>query len=1692
MIKTTYIATLTWLLILFTSFSVYSGPVPDTGQTKCYDSLVEVPCPQPGEPFHGQDAHYSTNPPSYTRLDAQGATLPDNALSWIMVKDNVTGLIWEVKTTDGSIHDKDNTYTWYDTEDYIQVLNSANFGGYSDWRLPTIKELTTIENFATYNPIINTAYFPNTNSDYFWSDTTVAVNPDYAWGTHFSWGHGHSLSKSDASYYVRAVRGGQSEPAFVENGDGTVTDTSTGLMWQTQTENNMSWEAALEYSENLNLAGYSDWRLPNVKELQSIVDYSRSNPTLDTLYFVGKFRSGYWSGTTFIKNTNLAWNVSFDYGSTDYHFYKSNSMSHVRAVRSVALVDSDNDGLFDYIENVIGTDPNDADSDDDGILDGDENANHDGVVDPGDTDPTNPDSDGDGIQDGTESGLTTADVGPDTDLGVFVSDADPATTTSPTSPDSDGDDLNDGAEDPNFNGQVDNDETDPNSADTDRDGMFDGWEVANNLDPTQDDSGLDPDNDGFTNGQEYQDQTDPQDGSSHQGFPEMTNRVPDTGQINCYDILGEIACPQPGEPFYGQDGNYAVNTPSLTKLDAQGNNLTYIAASWTMVKDNVTGLIWEVKTTDGSMHDKDNTYTWYDTEGYIQALNSVNFGGHSDWRMPTIKELITIEYFGTYNPTINTAYFPNTKSDHFWSVTTLASSPDNAWSAYFNHGGVSSHGKDVSLPVRAVRGGQSGQAFFENGDGTVTDTSTGLMWQKPAEGEMNWEAALAYSESLNFAGYSDWRLPSLKELWSIVDHSRARPAIDIAYFPYATLVSSSYWSATTYPHSTDRVWVVDFVFGHSSSRYRSSNNNVRAVRSVALVDSDNDGFYDYFEIAIGTDPNNADSDDDGILDGVEDANHNGIVDAGETDPTNLDTDGDGTQDGTESGVTIADVGADTDLGVFVPDADPNTTTDPTNSDSDGDGIDDGVEDSNFNGRVDPGETDPNTGITPGIPKPMVGLNILYLSNSTPQGQDAPSQSFDIWNSGAETLNYSISSDTAWLSVSPSSGTSQGEHDTITVNYSSANLLFGVYRGSITLIAIGAGNSPRKIPVILLVGTQLPLKANTVAAGSAHSLLLKQNGTLWAWGNNQSGQLGDGDWSTTDKHSPVQVGTSMDWVAVTAGGWHALGIKSDGTLWAWGNNQSGQLGTTTDKHSPVQVGTSTDWVAVSAGGPHTLGLKSDGTLWAWGYNNYGQLGDGSTTNSSSPVQVGTSTDWIAVTAGEDHTLGIKSDGTLWAWGMNIHGQLGDGDWSTTDKHSPVQVGSSTDWMAVNAGSFHTLGIKSDGTLWAWGMNEWGQLGDGTTTDKRSPVQVGSSTDWVAVTAGGRHTLGLKSDGTLWAWGANIYGGLGDGTTTDKHSPVQVGSSTDWVAVNAGSGHTLGIKIGGTLWAWGYNRYGLLGDGTTSDSYNPVQIWVEQDTVINNPPVAMAGPDQTVAEGATVTLDGSGSTDPDDGIRQYLWTQTVGTSVTLSDTTSIQPTFVTPRVSNSGAILEFLLMVLDQGGLAHTDTVKISVVNNGITDFPTEVLSTESSTGKNIGIKTESGGNIVSFLVMNPSSVSNTVNMPDDMIYGLIDMRLKTDVPGGTMKVTVYLDTPAPAGYKWYKYSSNAGWFDYSSYAEFNAARDQVTLTLTDGGIGDDDGVANGVIVDPSGLGLAPGSSGGGGGGAGGSGGGGGCFIGSVMD
>ena len=276
------------------------------------------------------------------------------------------------------------------------------------------------------------------------------------------------------------------------------------------------------------------------------------------------------------------------------------------------------------------------------------------------------------------------------------------------------------------------------------------------------------------------------------------------------------------------------------------------------------------------------------------------------------------------------------------------------------------------------------------------------------------------------------------------------------------------------------------------------------------------------------------------------------------------------------------------------------------------------------------------------------------------------------------------------------------------------------------------------------------------------LALRADGSMWAWGSNGDGQLGDG---TTTNRSVTHVSALSGVVQVSGGSYFSLALKSDGTVWAMGRNQVGQLGnnTTVGSSVPVPVSGLANVTAIAAGAGHGLALKSDGTVWAWGANSAGQLGNGTTTDSSVPVQVSALIDVTAISAGGGHSLALKADGTVWSWGLNSKGQLGDGTFTFANRSIPAQVtGLSGVITRIAGGSEHSLALKSDGTVWAWGSDAYGQLGDGTLAPARpTPVQVLNLTNVIEIGAGVLHSLAIKSDGSVWAWGNNVDRQLGNG-------------------------------------------------------------------------------------------------------------------------------------------------------------------------------------------------------------------------------------------------------------------------------------------------------------------------------------------
>ena len=374
--------------------------------------------------------------------------------------------------------------------------------------------------------------------------------------------------------------------------------------------------------------------------------------------------------------------------------------------------------------------------------------------------------------------------------------------------------------------------------------------------------------------------------------------------------------------------------------------------------------------------------------------------------------------------------------------------------------------------------------------------------------------------------------------------------------------------------------------------------------------------------------------------------------------------------------------------------------------------------------------------------------------------------------------------------------------------------------------------------------------------------------VWGWGDNRSDQLQVLPKPSVTKHidanySPKKLFSSEVFVCVATGGKHSLGIKSDGSLWAWGDNEFGQLGlgfvTTKDITTKVsaasQVGNDKDWVSVVAGYAHSVALKSNGTLWGWGLNEDGQVPKNGSTNATTiPIQIGVDNGWTSITAGDYFTMALRPNtflngSSLFAWGRNADGQLGTGDFekktvptdvlgvkSTPAKAAVPATGSAApmaavaavsvydhDWVSISAGSNFASAIKSDGTLWTWGANDQGQLGLGTAVvgdRKNTPTQVENDNNWVEAKAGGKHMLALKSNGTIMVWGSDDFHqtvkrdsvvGCYD-TLLNKAKPTK---NIKWntvvrkvVDIEAGQSHSLLLKDEGSIAGWGKNNYGQL--------------------------------------------------------------------------------------------------------------------------------------------------------------------------------------------------------------------------------------------------------------------------------------------
>ena len=339
-------------------------------------------------------------------------------------------------------------------------------------------------------------------------------------------------------------------------------------------------------------------------------------------------------------------------------------------------------------------------------------------------------------------------------------------------------------------------------------------------------------------------------------------------------------------------------------------------------------------------------------------------------------------------------------------------------------------------------------------------------------------------------------------------------------------------------------------------------------------------------------------------------------------------------------------------------------------------------------------------------------------------------------------------------------------------------------------------------------------------------------TLWGWGAKNDGRLGindAGNGAVNDQVTTFAGGTN--WKQVSSGPRYSTGIKTDGTLWVWGNNEFVQLGTndnnTITRYTPVTTfAGGNNWKQVSSLGYHTAAIKTDGSLWIWGNGGSGVLGNNNTTNRSTPVTTFTGgNNWKSVSATGGHTLAIKTDGSLWGWGNFDGGRLGNGE-NNGSSVVPITIfGGGSGWKSVSA-AYPSAAIKADGSLWTWGQNEFGQLGINASGNRNTPVTTfAGGNNWKQVAVGGGHITAIKTDGSLWTWGYNNNGQLGINASGNRTTPVTTfAGGNNWKSVFAGDQHTAAIKTDGTLWVWGKNGYRQLGDKTDINRSTPVTTFV----------------------------------------------------------------------------------------------------------------------------------------------------------------------------------------------------------------------------------------------------------------------------
>ena len=459
-------------------------------------------------------------------------------------------------------------------------------------------------------------------------------------------------------------------------------------------------------------------------------------------------------------------------------------------------------------------------------------------------------------------------------------------------------------------------------------------------------------------------------------------------------------------------------------------------------------------------------------------------------------------------------------------------------------------------------------------------------------------------------------------------------------------------------------------------------------------------------------------------------------------------------------------------------------------------------------------------------------------------------------------------------------------------------------------------------LIFILGSSLCFSQKQIAAGGRHSLALCSDSTAKSFGRNSWGQLGNN--SLVDELSPINVLNLTGLVSVAAGTSHSLFLKADGTVWTCGQNVYGELGNGnfTDKKIPVKVLNLTNVISIwgIVEGYHSLAIRNDSTAWTWGWNADGELGDGTLVNKNTPVQVkgagctGFLTGLVEMGGGSQHTVALKSDGTVWCWGSNTYGQLGNGN--NTNSSCPVQVTGLSNIISVSGGQYHCVALKNDGTVWTWGVNWYGQLGNGTTTNSNIPIQVSGLTNVIAIAGGGHHCAVIKSDGTVWSWGDNP----GNGNSGYVTTPVQTSVITKALQLSAGDHYTLGIAVPTgsvcalTMYGWGGNGFGGLGTGSVTAETAPAKTTGMDTCFFQNSLNISVSPDATIQKDSSIIISASAT-----GSVNYLWSPASGLSCLTCSSPLANPTITTT----------YYVTVTNYLGCSQTDSIKITVTEPLIT-------------------------------------------------------------------------------------------------------------------------------------------------------------------